>query len=186
LEPAAASERLFFALWPDSALQGRLAAWAKQAAGNARPMRRENIHLTLAFLGATDAALIPVLGECAHAVHFASLALRLDRVGYWKHKRLIWCGPEDEAPALAALVAALRAALDNAGIRYDPKPFVAHVTLVRKASGLVAAPSWVQLVWEVRDFALVRSVPIEGGVSYEVLRRFRALATCPSGDGTAD
>ncbi|MEK7437610.1 MAG: RNA 2',3'-cyclic phosphodiesterase [Pseudomonadota bacterium] len=176
MEPAAASERLFFALWPDSALQGRLAAWTKLAAGNARPMRRENIHLTLAFLGTTDAALIAVLGECAHAVRFAPFALRLDRVGYWKHKRLIWCGPEDEAQALTALVAALRAALDNAGIRYDSKPFVSHVTLVRKASGLAAAPSWVPLAWDVRDFALVRSVPSEAGVRYEVMQRFPALA----------
>ena len=178
MEPAAASERLFFALWPDSALQARLAAWARQAAGKARPMRRENIHLTLAFLGATDAALLPALGECMHAVHFAPLALRLDRVGYWKHKRLIWCGPEDEPQALSALVAALRAGLDNAGIGYDHKPFVAHVTLVRKASGLAAAPSWAPLVWDVRDFALVRSVPTEAGVRYEVLQRFPVLAAC--------
>lgn len=178
MEPAAASERLFFALWPDGALQARLAAWAKQAAGNARPMRRENIHLTLAFLGATDAALIPVLGECARAVRFAPLALTLDRVGYWKHKRIIWCGLEDEPQVLTALVAALRAALDNAGIRYDPKPFVSHITLVRKASGLDSTPRWLPLAWEVRDFALVRSVPTEAGVRYEVMQRFPALAAC--------
>ena len=175
---AAETVRLFFALWPEGNLQGRLAAWAKQAAGRARPMRRENIHLTLAFLGATNAALVSVLGACACAVRFAPLALTLDQVGYWKHNRIIWCGPEDEPQALTALVADLRAGLDEAGIHYDPKPFVSHVTLVRKSSGLGAAPRWTPLEWEVRDFALVRSVPIEGGVSYAVLRRFPALADC--------
>ena len=173
---AAETVRLFFALWPDSTQQGRLAAWAKQAAGTARPMQRENIHLTLAFLGATDAALLPALVECARAVRFAPFALALERAVYWKHKRIVWCGPEEEPPALTALVADLRAALDQAGIRYDPKPFVSHVTLLRKSSGLAAAPRWARLAWDVRDFALVRSVPVDGGVRYEVVQRFAAAA----------
>jgi 2'-5' RNA ligase len=168
--------RLFFALWPPDDLQGKLAAWARQAAGKGRPMRRENIHLTLAFLGATDPVLFPQLTERARAVRFAPIRLRLDRTGYWKHNRIIWCGTDDEPRALTALVADLRAGLDGAGIRFDPKPFVSHVTLVRKAQGLDAAPSWVPLVWDVRDFALVRSVAVEGGVSYEVLQRFPARA----------
>lgn len=178
MEPAAETVRLFFALCPDSTLQGRLAAWAKQAAGKARAMRRENIHLTLAFLGATDAAQLPALGACARGVCFAPFALALDRAVYWKHKRIVWCGPAQEPPALVALAAELRHALDQAGLRYDPKPFVSHVTLLRKSSGLAAAPPWAPLAWDVRDFALVRSVPVEGGVRYEVLQRYPAAAAC--------
>ena len=173
MEPAA-SERLFFALWPGSDVQGKLAAWAARAAGNGRAMRRENIHLTLAFLGATDPGLLPALIERARAVRFAPLRLPLDRVGYWKHNRLVWCGTDDEPQALTALVADLRAGLEAAAIRYDPKPFVSHLTLVRKSSGLGGAPPWAPLAWEVRDFALVRSVPVDGGVRYELVERFPA------------
>ncbi|MBE0621918.1 MAG: RNA 2',3'-cyclic phosphodiesterase [Burkholderiales bacterium] len=176
LQQAAEPLRLFFALWPPDDLQAKLAAWADKAAGKGRAMRRENIHLTLAFLGATDPDLLPVLTKNTRAVRFAPIRLMLDRVGYWKHNRIIWCGTEDEPQALTALVADLRAGLDAAGIRYDPKPFVSHVTLVRKSLGLGGAPRWVPLVWEVRDFALVRSVAIEGGVSYQVLQRFPAAA----------
>ena len=61
MEQAAETVRLFFALWPDSAMQAKLAAWAKQAAGRGRAMRQENIHLTLAFLGATDVSHVPDL-----------------------------------------------------------------------------------------------------------------------------
>ncbi|HEY5291891.1 MAG TPA: 2'-5' RNA ligase family protein, partial [Burkholderiales bacterium] len=61
MSEAAATVRLFFALWPSSDLQAKLAAWAKQVAGRGRAMRRENIHLTLAFLGGTEAALVPDL-----------------------------------------------------------------------------------------------------------------------------
>ena len=138
-------------------------------------MRSENIHLTLAFLGATDAALLHAIVECARAVRVTPFALALDRAVYWKHNRIVWCGPEEEPQALTALVEDLRARLSAAGIRYDPKAFVSHVTLVRKSSGLVAAPRWAPLAWEVRDFALVRSVPIDGGVRYEVLQRFPAV-----------
>jgi 2'-5' RNA ligase len=176
MREAAATVRLFFALWPASDLQDRLAAWANKVAGRGRAMRRENIHLTLAFLGATDAALIPDLIALAAGVRFAPVRLPLDRIGYWKHNRIIWCGAGEEPQPLAALVMDLRARLDAAGIRYDPKPFVSHVTLVRNAAGLLATPVWIPLVWEANDFALVGSTRVEGRVIYQLLRRFPAAA----------
>jgi RNA 2',3'-cyclic 3'-phosphodiesterase len=176
MSEAAETVRLFFALWPASDLQATLAAWAKQAAGRGRAMRRENLHLTLAFLGATEAALVPDLIALAAGVRFAPIRLPLDRAGYWKHNRIIWCGAGEEPQALGALVEGLRARLDAAGIRYDPKPFVSHVTLVRDAAGLPAAPAWIPLVWDARDFALVSSTRVEGRVTYQVMQRFPAHA----------
>jgi len=174
---AAETVRLFFALWPASDLQAKLAAWAKQVAGKGREMRRENLHLTLAFLGATDAALVPDLIALAAGARFTPIRLPLDRVGYWKHNRIIWCGAGEEPQALAALVRDLRARLDAAGIRYDPKPFVSHVTLVRNASGLPPSPGWIPLVWEAGDFALISSTRAEGRVTYQVLQRFPAQSS---------
>jgi RNA 2',3'-cyclic 3'-phosphodiesterase len=177
LEQAADMVRLFFALWPQSELQGRLAAWATQVAGRGRAMRHENLHLTLAFLGDTEAALVPGLIALAADVRFSAIRLPLDRAGYWKHNRIIWCGAGEEPQALTALVAGLRARLTAAGVRYDPKPFVSHVTLVRNAASLPEVPAWIPLVWEARDFALVRSNRAGGGrVSYEVMQRFPAAA----------
>ena len=173
---AAETVRLFFALWPGADLQARLATWAKQAAGRGRAMRRENIHLTLAFLGDTAASLVPELIALAAGVRFVSIRLPLDRIGYWKHNRIIWCGAEQDPPALSALVSELRARLDSGGIVYDRKPFVSHVTLVRNAAGLPAAPAWVPLVWEAADFVLVGSTRVEGRVTYQVTKRFPAAA----------
>ena len=171
---AGETARLFFALWPDAALQARLAAWARQAARKGRPMRSENIHLTLAFLGDFEGALIPDLIALAREVPIAPIDLPLDHVGYWKHNRIIWCGAKEDPPALTALVEDLRARLDAGGIAYDRKPFVSHVTLVRNAPGLDAAPAWVPLTWGAVDFALVTSVRIDGRVCYQVLQRFAA------------
>ena len=176
MSEAAEPLRLFFALWPGSDLQGKLAAWARQVAGRGRAMRRENLHLTLAFLGDTKAALVPDLLALAAGVHFAPIRLPLERAGYWKHNRIIWCGAGAEPQALTALVEGLRARLDAAGIRYDPKPFVSHVTLVRDAAGLPTAPAWIALDWDAGDFALVRSTRVEGRVAYQVMQRFPAQA----------
>jgi len=178
LEQAAATVRLFFALWPSDDVQGKLAAWARQAAGRGRAMRRENLHLTLAFLGDTDAARLPDLLTLAADVRFAPIRLPFDRIGYWKHNRIIWCGAGEEPQALVDLVEGLRARLTAAGIRYDPKPFVSHVTLVRNAAGLPAAPAWIPLVWEAGDFALVSSTRVKGRINYRVLQRFPAQAGC--------
>ena len=176
MERAAETARLFFALWPDDDLQAKLAAWAELAKGSGRAMRRENIHLTLAFLGATDTALIPDLIALAAGVRFDPIRLRLARVAYWKHNRIIWCGPSEEPVVLRTLVEDLRERLDCGGIRYDRKPFVSHITLVRDAAELPAVPAWHPFVWEAKDFALVGSTRAEGRVTYQVLQRFAALA----------
>ena len=171
---AAETVRLFFALWPGADLQTRLAAWAKQAAGRGRAMRRENIHLTLAFLGDTEASLVPDLIALAAGVRFAPIRLALDRVDYWKHNRIIWRGASEEPNALLDLVEDLRARLDAGGIHYDHKPFVSHVTLVRDATGLPADLPWMPLVWDARNFVLVRSARADGRVTYQVTQRFPA------------
>jgi len=137
-------------------------------------MRRENIHLTLAFLGDTPVARIPKLLALSRGVEFSPMRLQLDRVGYWKHNRILWCGASEDPPALAALVDALRKRLDAAAIAYDRTPFVSHLTLMRNAAGLPPAPLWAQLIWEVRDFALVRSTRTDGRVTYQIVERFSA------------
>jgi 2'-5' RNA ligase len=174
LEQTADTQRLFFALWPPAGLQTKLAAWARHAARRGRAMRSENLHLTLAFLGATDAALVPDLISLAAGVRFAAFCLPLDCVGYWKHNRIIWCGATEDPGALTDLVRNLRAGLSASGIRFDTKPFVSHVTLVRDAPGITAAPPWIPLVWEAAEFALVRSVRIDGRLAYQPFQRFPA------------
>jgi 2'-5' RNA ligase len=139
----------------------------------------------LAFLGDIDSALVPDLIALARELPFAPINLTLDRIGYWKHNRIIWCGAEEDPPALIALVQGLRARLDAAGVAYDHQAFVSHVTLVRNASGLLAAPAWIPLVWEARDFALVSSTRVDGRVTYRVLQRFPAAAETDRGDASA-
>lgn len=135
-------------------------------------MRPESVHLTLAFLGSTDAALVAEVAAAAARVAPRAFTLRVDEPGYWRHNGIAWAGVRAAPPELAALVSDLRAALAEAGIPFDPKPFVAHLTLVRKARPGFALPRLAPIEWPVREFVLVRSTTGLDGSRYEVIGRW--------------
>jgi 2'-5' RNA ligase len=171
---AAETLRLFFALWPDDATRGRLADWTRaiHRASGGRAMRPETVHLTLAFLGATPSTALPAITAAAGRVAPRAFTLRVDEPGYWRHNQIAWGGVSEPPPALGDLVADLRAALVAARIAFDPKPFVAHITLVRKARPGFRMPKLDPIDWPVRDFVLVRSVTGAEGSAYEVVQRW--------------
>jgi 2'-5' RNA ligase len=166
--------RLFFALWPDEATRGRLADWTRaiHRASGGRAMRPETVHLTLAFLGPTPAAALPAITAATEQVAPRAFTLHVDEPGYWRHNQIAWGGVREPPPELGALVADLRAALVAARITFDPKPFVAHLTLVRKARPGFRMPALEAIEWPVRDFVLVRSVTGAEGSDYEVIGRW--------------
>jgi 2'-5' RNA ligase len=178
--PAASGStiRLFFALWPEPALQSTLAERARSlvATAGGRAMRAETLHVTLAFLGDVPVGLRPAIERAAGAATFAPFDLVLDRTGWFGHRKLGWAGTHAVPPALATLVATLRAALGANGVPLDPQPFVVHVTLVRNARTVPPGGPMTPVTWPVRDFALVASEPAAGGRVYRVLRRW------PSGE----
>ena len=88
----------------------------------------ENLHLTLAFIGEygdPDEVL-----DALETVEFEPLPLMMDRLG--RFDDLWWTGFAD-SPELNALVKRLRRALAEAGIPYDRKKFMPHVTILRRA-----------------------------------------------------
>ena len=171
---AAETLRLFFALWPDAATRERLADWTRaiHRASGGRAMRPENVHLTLAFLGSTQIAALPAITAAAGTVAPRAFTLRIDEPGYWRHNQIAWAGVNESPPELDALAGDLRAALVAAKIAFDPKAFVAHITLVRKARPGFKLPKLEPIDWPVRDFVLVRSVTGPEGSTYEVAQRW--------------
>jgi 2'-5' RNA ligase len=101
-----------------------------------RRVRPDLFHLTLAFLGEVlDTALEAVSAACAVAAgEIEPFTVSLDRVGSFPPRRgdaAVWAGVAEGAETLRRLAGAVRAELERAEIRFDPKPFVAHVTLAR-------------------------------------------------------
>ncbi|MFO7588071.1 MAG: 2'-5' RNA ligase family protein [Gemmatimonadota bacterium] len=79
-EPA--RQRLFFALWPDSATRSAVARLVDRAAKRCggRRVPPENLHLTLAFPGAVARAQRTCLEACADRVAGTPFHLVLDRI----------------------------------------------------------------------------------------------------------
>ena len=137
-----------------------------------RATRAESIHLTLAFLGDCDADRLGALKAAAARVRVRPFELVLDERGFWNHNRIAWIGATATPGALEALVSELRTALAEAQFAFDPKPFVPHVTLVRKARPGFAMPALDPIRWQVDGFVLVRSVMRSAGSDYLVESRW--------------
>jgi 2'-5' RNA ligase len=174
-------QRLFFALWPTPALAERLAALAEasQASCGGRTMRRETLHLTLAFIGELDEARLPAL-RAAAATLFADAAdtraprafsLQLDQFGYWPHNRILWAGCSAPSAAVMALGEGLAAALQAAGFALEARAFLPHVTLLRDARS-AALPAMPLLPWSAHEVLLVRSDLSAGHAAYEIIDRW--------------
>ena len=168
-----ASQRLFFALWPDDATRealDRTGKWLHSRWGGRR-MRADTLHLTLAFLGNTPLEARDRLWPHVAALRAGAFDLLLDQTGYWPHNRIGWLGCREISAPLAGLAERLRHGLREARVPFDAKPFVPHVTLLRQAeSGPVSSCSPVH--WPVRDFVLVASTRDVSGTHYRILRRW--------------
>lgn len=178
-----AAQRVFFALWPDAETgKGleRLALQAHRIYGGRR-MRRDNLHVTLTFIGGIEASRIAELEAIAAAIKGEPFDLVFDHTGYWRHNRIVWTGCDAIPPALQALADVLSAALRDAGYRLEQRPFAPHMTLLRNAArrdpaSLATAWASTPPVWPVRDFVLVRSRLEAEGAHYDIIGRWPLLS----------
>lgn len=163
--------RCFVALQPDEAARERLDVLARAQQARfpaARRMQRDNIHLTLAFIGALDAAIAQRVAARLLAEKFEPFDWVLDAVGAFDRARVLWAGGTDAR--LEALAARVRQLLDALDVRYDRKPFVAHVTLLRKlprvtarAASLAVEPP---ILWRAAAPVLLQSTTDRNGTRY--------------------
>lgn len=176
--PDAVRQRLFFALWPPAEPGAALADLARRHAPHgARRVPRDNLHITLAFVGAVDAATRVCLEQAAATLRGESFALTLDRIGAWPGPRILWLAPSAPPPALLRLAADLEQALLPCGYHPEARPYLPHVTLARKLAGACATLAVPPLHWPVRDFVLAESLTGSAGARYQVLARW-PLGVC--------
>lgn len=164
---------MFFALWPGEDQRRRLADLAARLAAQSggKAVARDNIHLTLAFLGEIGAGLVAEVAALGGALELTPFDFKLDQLGFWRRNGIVWAGCERAPAPLAGLVADLQAGLAGLGIRVEKRPYVPHLTLVRRgrrAPELRMAP----VAWPVTEFCLVRSRLSSTGAHYEVTGRW--------------
>ena len=172
---------MFFALWPDDGVRSAIRRLSGELVEGGRPTRPDNLHMTLEFLGNVDSAQIAGASAAAARVSASGFRFALDVAGHWRRSRILWLGLTEPAPLLFELQSSLHARLDAVGLRLENRPFRPHVTLARRAKHRpfqAVAP----IVWDVREFVLVESLPGPEGVRYQVVERW-ALGAGPSTRG---
>jgi RNA 2',3'-cyclic 3'-phosphodiesterase len=99
----------------------------------ARWVRRQQMHLTLFFLGETER--IQGIKDALASIEAPAFALTLAGVGRFPKRqkqppRVLWVGIDDE-PALAQLHQKITTALAEIGVKPEDRPFSPHITLAR-------------------------------------------------------
>lgn len=167
------ARRLFFALWPDPRVRQTLDRLsAGFGAGQGRAQHPLDLHLTLIFLGRVEPARLACIESAAASVPFVPFRLRIDRVGYWKPPRILWCGPGETPDPLARLVADLSERLAECGFQPEARAYAPHVTLLRKARAVPVHLIENPIDWTVSGFALAASDPSGVPPYYRILKKW--------------
>ena len=130
--------RAFIALDIPPVLREDVAALARQLKTSVRGRftPRENYHVTIAFLGdVIERELADAMGVLDEAAsRFDPVELAPDGLGKFgrANNATLWLGFMQD-PALMELAAFVRAELDDAGVSFDAKPFLPHLTIARRA-----------------------------------------------------
>ena len=169
--------RAFFALVPPSEMRAALAELGRDRARrlHGRPVPAENIHLTLAFVGAWPRARMDALLAAGNALNAEAMRVTLDRQGGFRRSGVAWVAPSSAPATLGMLANALAANLRVNGVPYDEKPFHPHLTIARKCRGPFEHGAIGPFVWDIDAVALVASDTRAEGARYTI------VATWPLG-----
>lgn len=163
--------RLFFALWPDQETRAALVRLQNVVEG--RKTLPRNLHMTLAFLGHQQRSLLPELQEILIQLPFSEIDLTLDRLDYFKRKRMAWAGMTQIPDALIMLQHSLAQSLAQRRISFDHQTqFMPHVTLARDAPAPLDL-AFPAIHWRANQVALVQSTSHPDGIIYRSLASIR-------------
>ena len=178
--------RLFVAILLSEPVKDMLMQTIRQlqpAVLDGRFSHRENLHLTLAFLGDVSAEKQRALAAMAGRISQPAFTLHLDDAGQWLRSRVVWLGTRQPPRGLLQLASMLRAQAARSGCYQSPQPFHPHITLLRDAGQAVAIPP-PGFHWdvEVNTFALYESVFTQGRTRYTPLQRWSLGDTLRNSD----
>ncbi len=162
-------KRVFIGLALPASVKDTLVHWQEKSKGSfikARAIKRENLHLTLLFLGNTEDTALPGIFHAMDTVasKYPSFPAVTDAIGRFSGKRIIWArlSPEE---TLAALHRALSAALSR-----PAEDFASHITLFRDARETGRPlPPLSPVSFRVDSLTLFESRQSKSGVVYTPL-----------------
>jgi 2'-5' RNA ligase len=163
--------RVFFALVPPPPLRQVLGDLARDVARRAhgRPVSADNVHATLAFVGAWPVSRLPELHAAGADVYGEPMPIMLDTCGAFRRAGIAWIAASQPPSALGTLAQALFERLVAIGVQLDERPFRPHVTLARHCRGPYTAGPAGPFAWDVDALALMQSDTRAEGARYRML-----------------
>ena len=148
--------------------------------GDIRWVRRENIHLTLKFLGDVAPEGLEVITEALDQVAGRHRSFRVQPAGFGafpseKRARVLWSGVEEGSSALSKLAADVEQVLEPLGFGREKRTYKPHMTLGRAHGRPTRLPEGVGVrapAFTARRLDLVESLPGAAGVTYEKLESY--------------
>jgi RNA 2',3'-cyclic 3'-phosphodiesterase len=130
------SVRCFFAIEPDSKSKLAIAHWREKSfPAFSHPVPAANFHLTLVFLGQLTPGQFECLSTRVDELELPSVfTLQLNQLGYWPKPKALWLGAEKTPAAMEDLVLTLTSCAQGCKIPLQKRPYVPHLTLVRKCT----------------------------------------------------
>ncbi|HET8705100.1 MAG TPA: RNA 2',3'-cyclic phosphodiesterase [Pseudomonadales bacterium] len=186
------SKRLFFAVWPPAERIPTISRTSPPlfSVTGGRLIPPENFHVTLLFLGSVENSTQEQLCRAVDKINERAFTLSFTRRDVWKNGiASLRC---DAAPeALLQLHLQLKAAAKETGIVVEERPYLPHITLIRRANvanwaGQNGALAHLEtpINWEVNEFSLVSSESDAStsdtdnpGSIYRILRRWTLTTT---------
>ena len=183
--------RLFIAIELPSEIRDALMAFLAELRGlapRAKWVRTENLHVTLKFLGETDAGKMAAIQNALASVRSAApVSLDFHGLGFFPNEhrpRVFWVGMQASAN-LKALAETIDQEMHKNGFPLENRPFTPHLTLARfeppgmpaqlsAAAKKNAARSFGSLT--AHEFHLIESKLKPGGAEYATLKSFPFVA----------
>ena len=149
--------RLFVALWPAREVRAALREWrdAWIWPSSSSPVRAEQLHVTLHFLGNVARDRMPELAA-GLAVPFKPFELEFGHPELW-HGGIAVLAPESVPQGLLDLHTSLGAALEGLGMTPEGRQYKPHVTMGRRASNAVPPAAGPAIRWQIDGYALMES-----------------------------
>lgn len=133
--------RCFLGLDLDAKSKLAVEQWRDKAPPHfSHPVPAANFHITSVFLGQIDNFQLDQLTHAIEKCSFAPFSLRLDKLGYWSKPKILWLGSESVPNEAAELAEGLTSIAKQCKVTVQERPYVPHVTLVRKVNNNAPAP----------------------------------------------
>lgn len=162
--------RLFTAILPDEETKSALFAAEKEAERTAegRFSLKENLHLTLVFIGETDRC--ENIEKALSKIEFPSFDIKTSGIGTFE-KGILYAGTE-ENKSLRELQKTVAERLESIGFELEKREYVPHITLARKFregenfDGAAVISRLPERAFRAEKISLMKSENIEGVLRY--------------------